>query len=349
MSLIGKKFYWDTKSDDQYVFPKDIRILKEYDEFVLTTNKEKISKDILFKYYTMITPEIVFCIRILTNIDLRKSLIITVNSFKDENENGVIYYEYLDILKLYLEYYLDNNLSAHYMAKRTVIQLLDDEHVMKIQIPNSSKFYNERRFVVYGYKEDTFKNFFHYIPRKRWLSIIKNTIETVDAIYDYKIKFSGKLFYRFFKFLFKNYSKSIEVCHILNIIPERYFDIDNYSIINILISLKLSKKQNLFELDRIEKNTVSLLDSYNYGKYNNYQINSQLQMDLTSLKMTKYSNKTSLNMLRINNPKDKIVLIKLNNNDIYIVLYQYKPILNQVLSNESALSKNELKTFLTRK
>ena len=131
-------------------------------------------------------------------------------------------------------------------------------------------------------------------------------------------------------------------------IPERYFDIDNYSIINILISLKLSKKQNLFELDRIEKNTVSLLDSYNHGKYNNYQINSQLQMDLTSLKMTKYSNKTSLNMLRINNPKDKIVLIKLNNNDIYIVLYQYKPILNQVLSNESALSKNELRTFLTR-
>ena len=135
----------------------------------------------------------------------------------------------------------------------------------------------------------------------------------------------------------------------MNIIPERYFDIDNYSIINILISLKLSKKQHLFELDRIEKNTVSLLDSHNHGKYNNYQINSQLQMDLTSLKMTKYSDKTSLNMLRINNPKDKIVLIKLNNNDIYIVLYQYKPILNQVLSNESALSKNELKTFLTRK
>ena len=72
------------------VFPKDIRILKEYDEFVLTTNKEKISKDILFKYYTMITPEIVFCIRILTNIDLRKSLIITVNSFKDENENVLV-------------------------------------------------------------------------------------------------------------------------------------------------------------------------------------------------------------------------------------------------------------------
>ena len=113
--------------------------------------------------------------------------------------------------------------------------------------------------------------------------------------------------------------------------------------------MKLSKKQHLFELDRIEKNTVSLLDSYNHGKYNNYQINSQLQMDLTSLKMTKYSDKTSLNMLRINNPKDKIVLIKLKNNDIYIVLYQYKPILNQVLSNESALSKNELKTFLTRK
>ena len=135
----------------------------------------------------------------------------------------------------------------------------------------------------------------------------------------------------------------------MNIIPERYFDIDNYSIINILISLKLSKKQHLFELDRIEKNTVSLLDSYNHGKYNNYQINSQLQMDLTSLKITKYSNKTSLNMLRINNPKDKIVLIKLKNNDIYIVLYQYKSILNQVLSNESALSKNELKTFLTRK
>ena len=341
MSLIGKKFYWDTKENNS-TFPNDIRILKEYDKFILTTKFKKIDKDILFKYYTMIIPELVFSIRFLINNNIRKSLIITVNSYDEEK---TIYYEYLDILNSYLEFYLDRDIKSHFNCNyKEGVNLLYEDHSLKIQ---KESYYSERRFVVYGYKEDKFKDFFHFIPRKKWIDIFKNVLDIINSVYNWNVKYSDNQFYKFIKLLLKDNSKFIEVDHVLNIIPERYFNIKQ-SILNILISLRFSNKQSIFELNDDEKKVLYLLDTYNHGKYQNI-IFQQSNIDLKSIRVMLYSYKTSLKLLEFNNPKDKIVLIRLNNNDIYIVLYRYKPIINQLLSNESALNKDELLTFLSKK
>ena len=110
-SLIGRKFYLSETVKKDFPFPDDIRVLDEDENNVIVKKGSKritIDKINLHRFYTTIKPDITFAIRYITDVDIRRSLVITVNEYESTYVNGsfMTYFQYVDILGMYLRYNL---------------------------------------------------------------------------------------------------------------------------------------------------------------------------------------------------------------------------------------------------
>lgn len=359
-SLVGKKFYLSEPYID-FPYPEDIRILEENDEEVLIkqgSRKIIIDKETLHKYYTMITPKIVFAIRFLTNADLRDSLLITVNTYKPETEpyGYIIYFQKMDLLKLYMEYTLDHKFAQHRYESEASIDEIDDEHVVKLPVDtipaNSYNFYREKRYIVYGYQEDELKDLIKFIPRKKWLNTIKYAFNCINSIYDYGIDTNTKSLLRFFDALQKDYTTSIETCNLLDILPDTYLKKSKeYEVIQILLNLRLSGNKPIESFTDQEVELLSALIKFRYGLRRGFHHPDIIKIDLPTIKFRDYKDTDNIEDMKSNNPDTIYRLVKLKSlNKIYLVSFKEKPIKQQILSGENkALSDDEINKFMKKK
>lgn len=360
-NLIGRKFYL-SEPYINFPYPEDIRILSENDEEVLIKDgarKIVIDKDTLHKYYTMITPKMTFAIRFLTNADLRNSIIISINSYKPKHvvyDGEVVYYQYIDLLNLYMGYKIDKKFYKHYYTSNISHYALDEEHAIRIQKKSNTKeaeYYRERRTIVYGYLGDTLRDLIKFIPRKKWLNIIKHAFNCVNSIYDYGIEISTKSLLRFFNEMRKDYTTSIETCNILDIVPDTCLKLsDGYTVIQVLVSLKLAGNKELGQFTDQEVEVLTTLLNFDHGvrpKSFHYNI---ANIDLGSIKVRSYKETDNIEEMKSNNPSTFFKLLKLTEpNELYIVSFDEKPIVKKVSEwkSQNALTKEEINKFLTKK
>lgn len=356
-SLVGKKFYLSEPYID-FPYPEDIRILEENDEEVLIKQgsmKIIIDKETLHRYYTMITPKIVFAIRFLTNADLRDSLIITVNTYKPEigPYGYIIYFQKMDLLKLYMEYTLDHKFIQHTYESKESINKIDYEYVVKLPIAaNLYTFYREKRYVVYGYQEDELRDLIKFIPRKKWLNIIKHAFNCINSIYNYGINTNTKSLLRFFNALQKDYTVSIETCNLLDILPDTYLKKSKgYGVIQILINLRLFGNKPIESFTDKEIELLSALISFRYGLRKGFSNSDIMKIDLNKIKFRDYKDTDNIEDMKFNNPDTIYRLIKLKSlNKIYLISFKEKPIDQQILFGENkALSDDEINKFMKKK
>jgi hypothetical protein len=173
---------------------------------------------------------------------------------------------------------------------------------------------------------------------------------TINSVYELNIDkslFTTKSLLGFVKQIEK---MSSPICHIMNIIPDTMFPEhergDNF------IQCIYDMNKGIAEYPSILK----ILELYDHGKIMyNQLISSESNIDPISIRSFEYTEYTNLDQLKIKNPKDNIVLVKtMKHNKIYVIIYRNKPAITKIVSDainnkETALSVNELKTFLSKK
>jgi hypothetical protein len=210
--------------------------------------------------------------------------------------------------------------------------------------------HKEKRFIVYGYKEDNLIDLFKFIDRKKWLDILRNLAMSINNIYDLNIDknlFTTKSLLGFVKQIEK---MSNPICHVMNIIPDTMFPENERG--ENFIQCIYNMNKGIAEYQSILK----ILETYDHGKIPFSQMaQAGSNIEPVSIRSFEYTDYTNLDQLKIKNPKDNIVLVKtMKDNKIYVIIYRNKPAVLKVLTDvvenkESALSVNELKTFLAKK
>ena len=355
-SFVGKRFYLSDSYVD-FPYPEDIRVLEDNDEDVVVkqgSRKLKIDKNTLHRYYTMLTPKFAFSIRFFLNEDLRNALILMVNSYKPDNK-GNIYFQYINLFKLYMEYINYGKLKNRYTQANISSGKLDDSHVLKMYKNNTSlnesDKLREKRAVVYGYKEDELRDLVKFLPRKKWINIIKNAFNCIDSIYDYKIKTDTKSLLRFFKFMQKDYTTSIETCNITDIIPDTYIgSAKGYKILQILLKLQSLGNISYTTLTEEERDILCSLIWSDHGFRPSIKT-IENNIDLYSIRIKKYEDTDNIEDMKIKNPNRIFKVLKLTEqNEFYIVSFKEPPVGLRIFSEkDKALSNEEINKFLSKK
>ena len=364
-SLVGRKFYLTEAVKKDFPYPEDIRILEEDDDSIVYKKgsmKRMIDKVTLHRFYTAIVPDITFAIRYIVDTDLRRSLMITVNSYESDFKNGnlLTYFQCVDILGMYLRYMKSNNIEVvkehNQNGNVSVINIaLDQSNCIALpkDMKNANKgVHQEKRFLVYGYKEDNLIDLIKFIDRKKWLGILKNLAMSINSIYELGIDkslFTTKSLLGFVKQIEK---MSSPICHIMNIIPDTMFPENERG--DNFIQCIYNMNKGIAEYPSMLK----IFELYDHGKILcNQLIQSESNIDPISIRSLEYNQYINIHQLKIKNPKDNIVLVKtMKNNKIYVIIYRNKPMITKIVTDaittenkQSALSLNELKTFLSKK
>lgn len=360
-SLIGRKFYLSETVKEDFPLPDDIRILEEdTDNVVVKKGSKKITIDKvnLHKFYTTIKPDITFAIRYITDTDIRRSLVITVNEYEPVYKNGTFmtYFQCVDILGMYLRYMKSNSIEAvkevnrHLKVSALSVPLDQD---CCICIPKDKDFtkgiHQEKKFIVYGYKEDNLVDLFKFIDRKKWLEILRSLAMSINGIYDIGIDksvFTTKSLLGFIKQIER---MSYPICNVMNIIPDTMFPENRRGEHFIESIYEMNKGLNEYP------SILRVLETYDHGTTIDKMKNTTSTIDPVSIRTMEYTDYINLDQLRIKNSKDNIVLVKtMKDNKIYVIIYRNKPVVKQIIEDtldnkETALSVDELKTFLTKK
>ena len=360
-SLIGRKFYLSETVKEDFPFPDDIRILDEDENNVIVKKGSKritIDKIDLHRFYTTIKPDITFAIRYITDVDIRRSLVITVNEYESTYINGsfMTYFQCVDILGMYLRYMRSNSIETikevNKHDKVSVLSLPLDQDCC-ICIPKEKDFskgvHQEKRFIVYGYKEDNLVDLFKFIDRKKWLDVLKSLAMSINNIYDLGIDkntFTTKSILGFIKQIEK---MSYPICNVMNIIPDTLFPENRRGEHFIESIYDMNKGIDVYP------SILKIIETYDHGTTIDKVCNTSIHIDPVSIRTMEYTDYVNLDQLRIKNPKDNIVLVKtMKDNKIYVLIYRNKSVIKQIVEDslenkESALSVDELKTFLTKK
>ena len=360
--LVGRKFYLTESVKKDFPYPEDIRIISEDVDSVVFKNgslKTMMDKETLHRFYTTIKPDMTFAIRYITDIDIRKSLVITVNEYESCYRKGsfVTYFQCIDILGMYLKYMKNDVIeivkSGNKNESVSALSIpLDIDHCINIPIKKdfANGVHKEKRYIVYGYKEDNLIDLFKFIDRKKWLDILRNLSMSINKIYDLGIDknlFTTKSILGFVKQIeHMNYP----ICNVMNIIPDTLFP-ENHRGENFIKSIEDMK--NGIE---VYPSMLKVMETYDHGIiYDKLYVKPYSSIDPESIILFEYTEYIDIERLRIKYPKDNIILVKtMKDNKLYVIIYKTKSTIVQIAEDlssqsEGALSKDELKTFFTKK
>jgi hypothetical protein len=172
---------------------------------------------------------------------------------------------------------------------------------------------------------------------------------SINGIYDLGIDkkvFTTKSLLGFIKQIER---MSYPICNVMNIIPDTMFPENRRGDHFIESIYEMNKGLNEYP------SLLRIIETYDHGTTLDKMNNTNSTIDPVSIRTMEYTDYVNLDQLRIKNPKDNIVLVKtMKDNKIYVLIYRNKPVVRQIIegaieNKETALSVDELKTFLTKK
>lgn len=319
--LIGRKFFL-TKKDKLYNYPKNIRIVKESDccELLVAVNEDSeckftITRKELFSYYCGIRPHFVLCCRTVYNTNVRRNVIITMNTFVDEN---ITKEEVRDIHIMYYRMYEQSVMELDY-RKDMREEGFDENGVINLVNERLYGQYNttivRSYHLCYGYITDRLEDLFNIVPIKRYLNTFKQLCMWR------KIQYSPLL----------NYLDMY--CY--DITKRKYVDMDSWKVLN-----PLNSAINLGSFNYTDPEIKLLLSSvlyYNFGYIDD--------IDLRTVKIFKYDLRSEINIWRKAYPKYESIALLFKDKQCYVIIFKKKPIEERIINDDSAISQEEWAIF----
>lgn len=322
--LTGRKFFL-TKKVQEYDYPENIRIIIEnsHSELLVVldedTNKRlTLTRKELFSYYCGIRPHFVMCCRTVRNIKVRRNVIITLNTFIDENSTKeeirdihVMYYHMFENNIMELDY--NKDMREEGFDENGVVNLVN-ERLYKQPNTTTVRSYH----LCYGYITDTMDDLLTILPIKKYLNTYKQLCMWNKRSYNPLVNY------------FELYSTQVT--------KRKYVEEDSRYLIR-----KLENGIHLNSLDYVDPNTKILLSTILYYNFNNID-----DIDLRTLKIAECNLSVRYNMWKIAYPKHNVTIVLFKDKKCYVFLFKEKPVEYRIHREDSPISEEEWSIFKSR-